>query len=424
MTRPMTSAPLTPPEQALETLFSARAQRMPEDHLGVAAVLARATTLRRRRTAYRSSVALVAILAAVPLGTDLAHRWSASPSQVASGSVTGSASPTASTGAHAAWASTLTGDGAARQIALTITGLPRGEDLAVPYVTDPTAWRIVPPTGAPIALPAVQGRYGAPVRVHDGWLVPNYRVDEQSSEIVRVADDGRILGRSVGRALAASTDGRTVAFTWDGRLVRESVLDGSRTTADFSAGQVSDLAVLDDGTIYLHDQAGGTVTEYRWRVGEGVARWPGHGYLRGAWGSDTLLRDTTDVIPCSALWAAQSETSQLRSCARVITALSPDGRYAWVSGRIAEGRESGAGGIADLVTGQMVLDLVTPADAPPQIVGQVWEDPTHLLLVTTQNARWTVLRLAVDGTLELATDVVTGGDTTHFDLGRPAPNTP
>ena len=112
MTRPMTSAPLTPPEQALETLFSARAQRMPEDHLGVAAVLARATTLRRRRTAYRSSVALVAILAAVPLGTDLAHRWSASPSQVASGSVTGSASPTASTGAHAAWASTLTGDGA------------------------------------------------------------------------------------------------------------------------------------------------------------------------------------------------------------------------------------------------------------------------------------------------------------------------
>ena len=73
MTRPMTSAPLTPPEQALEALFSARAQRMPEDSLRVAAVLARATTLRRRRTAYRSSVALVAILAAVPLGTDLAH---------------------------------------------------------------------------------------------------------------------------------------------------------------------------------------------------------------------------------------------------------------------------------------------------------------------------------------------------------------
>ncbi|HMT33987.1 MAG TPA: hypothetical protein PKA99_15275, partial [Dermatophilaceae bacterium] len=79
---------------------------------------------------------------------------------------------------------------------------------------------------------------------------------------------------------------------------------------------------------------------------------------------------------------------------------------------------------ADLVTGQMVLDLVTPADAPPQIVGQVWEDPTHMLLVTTQNARWTVLRLAVDGTLELATDVVTGADTTQFDLGRPLPNTP
>ncbi|HMT88635.1 MAG TPA: hypothetical protein PKC73_03265, partial [Dermatophilaceae bacterium] len=235
----MTSAPLTPPEQALETLFSARAQRMPEDHLGVAAVLARATTLRRRRTAYRSSVALVAILAAVPLGTDLAHRWSASPSQVASGAVTGSASPPASTGAHAAWASTLTGDGAARQIALTITGLPRGEDLAVPYVTDPTAWRIVPPTGAPIALPAVQGRYGAPMRVHDGWLLPNYRTDEASSEIVRVADDGRILGRSIGRALAGSTDGRTVAYTWEGRLVRESVLDGTQTTADFPAGQVS-----------------------------------------------------------------------------------------------------------------------------------------------------------------------------------------
>ena len=49
---------------------------------------------------------------------------------------------------------------------------------------------------------------------------------------------------------------------------------------------------------------------------------------------------------------------------------------------------------------------------------------THLLLVTTQNARWTVLRLGVNGTLELATDVVTGGDTTQFDLGRPVPATP
>ena len=49
MTRPMPPSPLTPPEQALEELFAARARRMPEDGLTVTAVLGRATTLRRRR---------------------------------------------------------------------------------------------------------------------------------------------------------------------------------------------------------------------------------------------------------------------------------------------------------------------------------------------------------------------------------------
>ena len=39
MTRPMPPSPLTPPEQALEELFAARARRMPEDGLTVTAVL-------------------------------------------------------------------------------------------------------------------------------------------------------------------------------------------------------------------------------------------------------------------------------------------------------------------------------------------------------------------------------------------------
>ncbi len=428
MTRPMPPSPLTPPEQALEELFAAQARRMPEDGLTVTAVLARASTLRRRRTAYRSSVALVAVLAVIPVSTELAHRLGAPPAtSVVAGTPTATGSATVSTGPRVTWATTLAGDLATRQIELTMTGLRRGADLAVPYLADPAAWRIVPPSGAPIALPelpAAQGRYGAPVRVSGGWLVPNYRPDAVSAELVRVADDGRVLGRSVGGALAASTDGRTVAYTWTGRLIRESVLDGAQVSAD-------------DGTVYLHDQAGGKVTEYRWRVGEGVAEWPGHGYLRGTWNGNTVLRDTVDAVPCSALLAADTETSQVRSCARSIKALSPDGRYAWVSGQQAGGYESGPGGIADLVTGQMVLDLVTTADGAPQVLGQAWEDRTHVLLVTTLTAaqstgtsgtsgtnRWAVLRLGIDGTLELATDVVTGGDTTQFDLGRPSPSAP
>ena len=450
MTRPMPPSPLTPPEQALEELFAAQARRMPEDGLTVTAVLARASTLRRRRTAYRSSVAVVAVLAAIPMSTELAHRLAAPPAtsvvaSTATATGTATVSPTSSgpigpIGPRVTWAMTLAGDVASRQIELTMTGLRRGADVAVPYVTDPAAWRIVPPTGAPIALPALpaaQGRYGAPVRVSGGWLVPNYRPDGVSAELVRVVDDGRVVGRSVGGALAASTDGRTVAYTWAGRLIRESVPDGAQVSADFPAGEVSDVSVLDDGTVYLHDQAGGKVTEYRWRVGEGVAEWPGHGYLRGTWNGNTVLRDTVDAVPCSALLAADTETSQVRSCARFIKALSPDGRYAWVSGQQAGGYESGPGGIADLVTGQMVLDLVTTADGAPQVLGQAWEDRTHVLLVTTLTAaqstgtsgtsgtnRWAVLRLGIDGTLELATDVVTGGDTTQFDLGRPSPSAP
>ena len=38
MTRPMPPSPLTPPVQALEELFAARARRMPEDGLTVTAV--------------------------------------------------------------------------------------------------------------------------------------------------------------------------------------------------------------------------------------------------------------------------------------------------------------------------------------------------------------------------------------------------
>jgi len=120
---------------------------------------------------------------------------------------------------------------------------------------------------------------------------------------------------------------------------------------------------------------------------------------RGSWlGGITSF---SDMGSCSAL--LRSWKVRWRTCDNQLSDISPDNRHVLGTPAYADG------------FGPTTLDLLTTADGSvvrsftsarngrsATYFDEVWEDATHVLVVTYQADRWAVVRLGVDGSMEYA----------------------
>ncbi len=126
---------------------------------------------------------------------------------------------------------------------------------------------------------------------------------------------------------------------------------------------------------------------------------------RGAWLGG--ITSVSDAGTCSAM--LRSWRVQWRTCDNRFSDISPDNRH--VLGLPAYGDGFGP----------QVLDLLATADgaavrsftasrggSSATYFDEVWEDATHVLVVTFQAGRWAIVRLGVDGSMEYAVAPRTG----------------
>lgn len=110
----------------------------------------------------------------------------------------------------------------------------------------------------------------------------------------------------------------------------------------------------------------------------------------------------SDEGSCSevALAKADDTTTAFRTCNNSFDRFSPDGNYLLGGPAYRDGMGDGSLAILDARTGASKLELGTTHEAI--LVSRAWEDATHLLVVVYQGNQWAVVRVAVDGSRELA----------------------
>ncbi|WP_372728015.1 hypothetical protein [Nocardioides sp.] len=133
----------------------------------------------------------------------------------------------------------------------------------------------------------------------------------------------------------------------------------------------------------------------------------------------TALRvSSSDAGSCSGVH--EPGTGLLwESCDYSLTTFSPDGRYVLAPPAYLDGLGYGTLAVLDASTG----DLVTTYEIDGGFISSAtWEDSSHPLVVTHTDEGWNMLRLGLDGSIELVADPVNDADEMnrpyHF-TGRP-----
>ena len=227
-----------------------------------------------------------------------------------------------------------------------------------------------------------------------------------------VAADGSPGRREwrTGNGLAVSPRGTTVAFS--GRAGRVwSIDDEGDRVLTFNPVPISgkgEAVSVSNDTCKEGEGGNGCVV-----VVNGARAWytSSHGIVdrmphlrlasagRGAWlGGITSVSDTGT---CSAM--LRSWRVKWRTCDNRFSDISPDRRH--VLGLPAYGDGFGPQQLDLLATadGSVVRTFAPARDgSSATYFDEVWEDADHVLVVTFQDAKWAVVRLGVDGSMEYA----------------------
>ena len=305
--------------------------------------------------------------------------------------------------------------------ALTLTGLERGEDPGIPYAVDLDApfldgeYRVVLPGGDPAGFPLPDGSIGEFAVTGDAVVLLR---QTEGGVVAQVSDRaGTVLEEEMflaSHSVLVSGD-RTV-----GGWLRD---DGTVHTLDSDGTHAVDLAGITPGAeAVLVRKAetspscqeevpeGGGCIVYANRPGGGVDYTTSHGISERIAG----LRALADVDDRGRLLGRLSRDpgcwGLLRpagrevwsTCEHRLDSFSPDTRH--VLGVPGNAR-------FEEVRGVVVHDrrgaVVTTYDVPrgTSVSGVEWEDDEHLLAVVRRGNRTAIVRVGLDGTLELATDV-------------------
>lgn len=370
--------------------------------IGLDDVRDRARSIRRRRNAVRGVVAAVVLAVAVPVGlsaTDLLGSSGTPAPPVASQS--GEPSPDTP-------APTPAPDGS---FPLTVHGLEKGEPAGVPYVVA-KSHQLVTPDGT-LDLPE---SYATITPYNGGWLAIGS--EQHPGKVIMLDDNLEVTHTDPagGYVLAVSQDGTRVAYTVRQSQTQVMLVDAPTDGTDpvtwmieMPPGESLDpVGFLDNDTVVYNAPAtdvmgiartGGTLTPV-----EGLRRIDD---ASEATGMISGLVSYGNSSGCSGVMDPDSGRLLWKSCDYSNLRFSPDGRLVVADASYFDGPGSPTVTILDASTGDVVAHF-SPVrrDTVVGVSQSAWEDDDTVLSYVDEGGDQALVRLEVDGSSELVTDVV------------------
>lgn len=307
---------------------------------------------------------------------------------------------------------------------LTMRGLPAGSAPAIAYVAaddpaDPSGpWSMTRPDGSSQAVPVtgvhsfVTNGNGAVVLVGDGDDTAAVIVDGSGQEVRREESHGYRLARTPDRSVVAwlRRDLTTTVLGASGKTLRlPKVPQAAEIGAVFGAGSCPDLSTEESRcTAYLN---GEQAAEVYITSSDGLAAPLGDGIIRvsDVSATDQLigLISVDDLGSCSGVFR-DHPAPLWETCDHTLTTFSPDGSRVLGTDAYLDG--FGQRSVVFLDAEGTVLREFVSRGRGATVLQTAWEDADHVLAVLYERGRWSIARLGVDGSAELALGPVVGSD--------------
>jgi hypothetical protein len=295
---------------------------------------------------------------------------------------------------------------------LTMDGVPRGDAPGIEYFTADGV--VLPDDG----LVEQDTRWQAliPSERDGGWIA----FGPGRGEVRYLSEEFEDVGGSdAGDALVASADRSYVAWTASKPGAQTLVLhatteSGTDRSWDFAAAApVEPVGVLGDDRVVFQ-----TTNQRTGKVTVGIAEPDGStsGFAdvvdAVAVSADGLVSVVTRINPddsaCFGIvdTAADPRAVVWETCGNSLGVFSPDGRYVAAGPAYLDGLGDGSLAILDARTGSELATFDQSRKGRLALVHVAWESDDTLVALAVEGSRNALLRFGVDGTLELATDVV------------------
>ena len=310
---------------------------------------------------------------------------------------------------------------------LTTRGLAQGQAPRIPYLAadDPAdalgPWSLVRADGAELSLPETGPRSFA--LMGNGLVLIGPDSDGSDGSTVSVVDgNGEEVRREPARGygLAVTPDRSIVA--WLGDEGQTTVLEGGGgRTFDLRAVEQADAiaAILGEGTCQEAESAINGCTAYlnAGRTNEAYLT-SSHGIADLA-GSMLSISDAapdgrliglvsiSDEGSCSGVYVGRNKP-EWQTCDHTLTGFSPDATRILGTDAYLDGL--GQRSVVFLDAEGEAIHAFDSRGRGATVLQTAWEDDDHVLAVLYERGRWSIARLGVDGSLELALGPVEGSD--------------
>ncbi|PUA81788.1 hypothetical protein [Nocardioides currus] len=266
----------------------------------------------------------------------------------------------------------------------------------------------------------VQGDVAALAPMGSGFVVQTVKGGRTTTRWVGAdGSPGRSSWRS-GFGLATSPDGEAVAFTTRRGGVRAIDEDGDRVLRmpSVPSKELATPVYVSSGDCKEDETSNGCailVNSTRrlesWVVSShGIVDITGFkavGTARGRWAGGIV--QATDTGTCSVM--RRNLKNRWRTCDNQLSDISPDQRRVLGTPAFADGFGPTTLDVLDLRTGRVMTTWRSSRKVTTTYFDQVWEDATHVLVVTYHDEAFAVVRLDVtDGSMEYAVEPVADTD--------------
>lgn len=261
----------------------------------------------------------------------------------------------------------------------------------------------------------VAGRMNAFAPMGSGYVVQSFDTTTAARPTTRWVSASGSPGRSswrTGYGLATSPDGEAVAFTVRRGGVRVIDQDGDRvlrmpsipskqfgTPAHVTNGYCKEDATSNGCAVIVNSSRGRTswyVTSHG-IVDETGLKWVSTAKGRWTGGLTKIL----DAGSCSVM--KRGQRNRWRTCDNQFGDISPDKQHVLGEPAYSDGFGPSDLDLLDLRSGALERSWASDRKGTSAVYfDAVWEDSTHLLVVTYQDAEWAIVRLGLDGSMEYA----------------------
>lgn len=269
----------------------------------------------------------------------------------------------------------------------------------------------------------ITGDINAIAPMGSGFVVQTFdTVDPARRPITRWVGPDGTPGRSswrTGYGLATSPDGEAVAFTTRRGGVKVIDQDGDRVLGmpSIPSKQFGQPAYVTNGYCKEDETSNGCAvlvnssrTRESWVVSShGIVDVTGFKTIstaRGRWtGAYTKF---TDTGTCSAMM--RNRKVRWRTCDNAFSDISPDKQHVLGTPAYADGFGPTTLDALNLRTGEHTHTWKSTRKATTTYFDEVWEDSSHILVVTYSGGKFAIVRLGLDGSMEYAVEPVADRD--------------